>query len=120
MVALAKSTKVEKPEIHIFARTEMESGSVVFRTNGVTSWHTVTLNPNGTTGCLDEQDQECLGHHFYGTCCHVKAAQKHEAALEIMQNHADDAAYRQWLRDTGREQPMTREQYVAEFHPDGL
>jgi len=119
MVALRKSVQ-QQPEIHIFARTEMESGSTVYRTNGSASWHTVTLNLNGTTGCLDEQDNECMAHHFHGTCRHVKAAQKYEAALETMQNHIDDAEYQRWLKDTGRDQPMTREQYVGEFNPDGI
>jgi hypothetical protein len=107
-------TAVATKTLTILNRVEIKyDNTIVYRVRSDTKTYSVTLHEDGTAGCYDEQNEECKGHHYsYSTgheCKHVQAAETAEF----------DREHSAWKQAHGLDKPLSREEYVREFDPDG-
>ncbi|SRR6266487_1731603 len=108
-------TAITKTTPFILNRVEVKYPfpSIVYRVQSGEKTYSVTLHTDGTAGCYDSENEECKGHHYsYHTgheCKHVTLAQERENERE----------YSAWKQANGLDKPMSREEYVREYDPDG-
>jgi hypothetical protein len=114
--------------VEVLSRQEINTNIVYTLENDRQEKYCVTLRKNGTAGCMNANNEQCIGTWSGNTCYHILHCidlegmpyERVEIDEEAVTSVWIDEEYEQYKRDHNLHYTMTREQYVGEYDPCGM